>query len=75
MNATLQLVLLQGVELMIPPDLYLTTSAGYTSLAAQDSGSDTAGTILGDTVMRGFEVVFDREHKRVGFGPRSSCYA
>lgn len=59
---------------MIPPRLYLTTdNTGYTSLGMSDNGNDTSGTILGDTVMRGFQVVFDRRNDRVGFGPASHC--
>ncbi|XP_033758974.1 beta-secretase 1-like [Pecten maximus] len=36
--------------------------------------SSTSGTVLGAVVMEGFYVVFDRAHKRIGFG-KSTCPA
>jgi len=42
-------------------------------LGIQPSPPTEPVTILGDTFMRGFYVVFDQESQSVGFGPQSAC--
>lgn len=62
------------IRLGMPPQLYITPSGGgYASLGMSDQGDDTSGTILGANFMQGFQVVFDRAYRRVGFGPASNC--
>jgi len=42
-------------------------------LGIQSSPASEPITILGDTFMRGFYVVFDQQTQSVGFGPQSAC--
>jgi hypothetical protein len=68
---------LDGVRLELPASTYLRQacddggegggSAYFT--ASIDVGDDGDGTILGDVVMKPYNVIFDRARKRVGFSP------
>jgi len=42
-------------------------------LGIQSSPPQQPITILGDTFMRGFYVIFDQESSSVGFGPQAAC--
>jgi choice-of-anchor A domain-containing protein len=67
-------VYLNGISspLILTPQMYLRAYSTYWCLAISTSGNIPL-TILGDTFMRGFHVVFDRANSRVGFANPSTC--
>eukprot|EP00966_Prymnesium_polylepis_P119155 2754021-Prymnesium_polylepis.1 len=70
----LQIALGGNVTLTLPPSAYVRHTCGDddTYTVSIDAGADGDGTILGDVVMKPYNVVFDRAAKRVGFAP-STC--
>lgn len=63
-------LVLEGVKLTLDPSYYMeripTIHGDIYCLGMVDSGSDSI-TILGDTFMKAFYIIFDRENKRIGF--------
>ena len=64
------------MQLEVPSFVYLGRSGcdQGTYTVGIDVGADGDGTILGDVVMKPYNIVFDRAAKRVGFAP-SACGA
>lgn len=64
------------ILLTVPPQQYLVSgrcqSSSYVALAI-DYIDGIELTLLGDSLMQGYEVVFDRANSRIGFGNVSNC--
>eukprot|EP01114_Cavostelium_apophysatum_P013049 TRINITY_DN3078_c0_g1_i1.p1 TRINITY_DN3078_c0_g1~~TRINITY_DN3078_c0_g1_i1.p1 ORF type:complete len:586 (+),score=131.58 TRINITY_DN3078_c0_g1_i1:50-1759(+) len=58
-------------NLSVPPEMYFFGYKGYYCFGI--SPVDGVGAILGDVFMQNFNVLFDRENKRVGFAPVQNC--
>jgi len=66
-------ILLNGATLSIPNTQYLYLETGGFYCLGVDQSPSGSGVILGDVVMQGFHVIFDKTNLRVGFAPLSSC--
>ena len=72
-----------GLELELPAYLYFSRVGGGTSLSSavwcfgiqplEGSIQGITETILGDTVLRGFYVAYDRKKEIIGFAPASEA--
>lgn len=65
-----------NVTLQVPPSVYLVPKPGdprYRVLGIERGGA-SSDVILGQSMMRAFQVVFDRGNKRVGFGSINASY-
>ena len=73
---TLTFVLSDGVSLEVSPSQYMIPSISITgeecrALGIVSSGDDR--TILGDSFMQSYNIIFDREQHRVGFASVQNC--
>jgi len=64
-------ITLSGVVLTLPPSIYVEKASGQCAALIQGSLGEPM-YILGDTVIRGFYLEFDRGNNRVGFASLSS---
>jgi len=64
-------ITLKGVQLTLPPSVYVQKAGGQCAPLIQGSLGESM-YILGDTVIRGFYLQFDRTNNQVGFAELSS---
>ena len=65
-------LVLQGLQLEIPPELLFYESTRSPGYSCGGISPITSGTLIGESVLRGFVTVYDRANARMGFVPAES---